>query len=145
MPKIHLSGKVTCWTGSTFLVLFSQACSYLTKVTLTCSAFYPGCYPREERPLGHQTKEQFKISESVLRKWISSVQFSQSVVSNSLRPHESQHARPPCPSPTTRVHSNSRPSSQWCQPAISSSVVPFSSCPQSLPASEFFPMSQHFA
>ena len=63
-----------------------------------------------------------------------SVQFSHSVVSNSLRPHESQHARPPCPSPTPGIHSNSRPLSQWCHPAISSSVVPFSSCPQSLPA-----------
>ena len=72
-------------------------------------------------------------------------QFSRSVVSDSLRPHELQHARPPCPSPTPRVHSNSRPLSQWCHPAISSSVVPFSSCPQSLPASESFPMSQLFA
>ena len=62
------------------------------------------------------------------------VQFSRSVVSDSLWPHELQHARPPCPSPTHRVHSNSCPSSQWCHPAISSSVVPFSSCPQSLPA-----------
>ena len=75
---------------------------------------------------------------------ISSVQFSHSVVSDSLRPHESQHARPPCPSPTPGVHSDSRPSSQWCLPAISSSVIPFSSCPQSLPASESFPMSQLF-
>ena len=75
----------------------------------------------------------------------SSVQFSCSVVSNSLRPNESQHARPPCPSPTPGVHSDSCPSSQWCHPAISSSVVPFSSCPQSLPASESFPMSQLFA
>ena len=74
-----------------------------------------------------------------------SVQFSCSVVSNSLRPHESQYARPPCPSPTPGVHSNSRPSSQWCHPAISSLVVPFSSCPQSLPASESLPMSQLFA
>ena len=74
-----------------------------------------------------------------------SVQFSRSVVSNSLRPHESQHARPPCPSPTPGVHSDSCPSSQWCHPAtISSSVVPFSSCPQSLPASGSFPMSQLF-
>ena len=76
---------------------------------------------------------------------VSSVQFSRSVMSNSLRPHESQHARPPCPSPTPGVHSNSRPSSWWYHPAISSSVVPFSSCPQSLPASESFPMSQLFA
>ena len=78
---------------------------------------------------------------------ISSVQFSRSVVSNSLWPHESQHARPPCPSPTSGVHSYSRPSSWWCHPAISSSVYPFSSCPQSLPigkASESFPMSQFF-
>ena len=75
----------------------------------------------------------------------SSVQFSHSVVSDSLWPHESQHARPPCPSPTPGVHSDSRPSSQRCHPAISSSVVPFSSCPQSLPASESFPVGQLFA
>ena len=73
------------------------------------------------------------------------IQFSRSVVSDSLRPHESQHTRPPCPSPTPRVHSNSCPLSQWCHPAISSSVVPFSSCSQSPPASESFPMSQLFA
>ena len=72
----------------------------------------------------------------------SSVQFSRSVVSDSLRPHESQHARPPSPSPG--VHSGSRPLSPWCHPAISSSVVPFSSCPHSLLASESFPMSQLF-
>ena len=66
-----------------------------------------------------------------------SVQFSRSVVSDSLPPHELQHTRPPCPSPTPRVHPDSGPSSQWCHPAISSSVVPFSSCPQSLPASVF--------
>ena len=75
----------------------------------------------------------------------SSVQFSHSVVSDSLRPHESQHVRPPCPSPSPGVHSDSCPSSPWCHSAISSSVVPFSSCPQSLPASESFPMSQLFA
>ena len=74
----------------------------------------------------------------------SSIQFGHSVVSDSLRPYESQHTRPPCPSLTPGVHSNSHPSSRWCHPAISSSVVPFSSCPQSLPASESFPMSQLF-
>ena len=74
-----------------------------------------------------------------------SVQFSCSVVSGSLRPHESQHATPPCPSPSPGVHSDSCPSSLWCHPAISSSVVPFYSCPQSLPASVSFPMSQLFA
>ena len=77
----------------------------------------------------------------------SSVQFSSfhSVVSDSLRPHESQHTRPPCPSPTPGVYSNSCPSSQWCHPAISSSVIPFSSCPQSLPESGSFPLIQLFA
>ena len=75
---------------------------------------------------------------------ISSVQFSRSVTSDSIRPHESQHARPPCLSPTPGVHSNSCPSSRWCHPAISSSVIPFSSCPQSLLASGSFPMSQLF-
>ena len=74
----------------------------------------------------------------------SSVQFSHSVVCDSLRPHELQHARPPCPSPTPRVSPNSCPSSQWCHPAILSPVVPFSSCPQSLQASGSFPMSQFF-
>ena len=91
-----------------------------------------------------------------LFKWVSSshhrgqsigasVQFSHSVVSDFSRPHESQHTRPPCPSPTPRVHPNSCALSQWCHPAISSSVVPFPSCPQSLPASESFTMSQLFA
>ena len=71
-------------------------------------------------------------------------QISRSVVSDSLWPHESQHARPPCPSPTPGVHSDSGPLSQWCHPAISSSVIPLSSGPQSLPTSESFPMSQLF-
>ena len=76
---------------------------------------------------------------------ISSVQFSCSVVSDSLQPRESQHARPPCPSLTPRVYSNSCLSSQWYHPAISSSVILFSSFPQSLPASGSFPMRQLFA
>ena len=75
----------------------------------------------------------------------SSVPFSRSVVSDSLWPHEPQHARPPCPSPIPRVYPNSCPSSRWYHPAISSSVIPFSSCPQSFPASGSFPMSQLFA
>ena len=69
---------------------------------------------------------------------VTSVQFSCSVMSDSLRPHELQHARPPCLSPTPRFHPNPCPLSQWCHPTISSSVVPFSSCPQSFPASESF-------
>ena len=74
-----------------------------------------------------------------------SVQFSHSVMSDSLQPHEPQHARPPCPSPAPRVYPNTCPLSQRCNPAISSSVVPFSSCPQSVPASESFLMTQLFA
>ena len=73
-----------------------------------------------------------------------SVQFSGSIVSDSLRLHGLQHARPPCPSPTPRVYANSCPSSRWYHPAISSSVILFSFCPQSLPASRSFPMSQPF-
>ena len=78
------------------------------------------------------------------RTQFSSVQFSRSVVSDSLRPHESQHARPPCPSPSPGVHSDARSSSPWCHPTISSSVVPFSSCHQSFPASGSFQMNQLF-
>ena len=74
-----------------------------------------------------------------------SVQFSHSVMSDSLRPHGLQHARPPCPSPTPGVYSHSCPLSRWCHPTISSSVVPFSSCLQFFPASRYFPMSQLFA
>ena len=75
----------------------------------------------------------------------SSVQFSRSVVSDSLRPHEPQHTRPPCPSPTPGIYPDSCPVSPWCHPTISYSVVPFSSCPQSFPASGSFQMSQLFA
>ena len=88
-----------------------------------------------------------KLLKTCSTSWVirfNSVQFRHSVMSDSLRPHELQHTRPPFPSPTPRVHSNSCPSSQWCHPAISSSVIPFSSCPQVLPASQSFPMSQLF-
>ena len=77
-------------------------------------------------------------------KWVVLSQFSRSVVPNSLRLHKSQHARPPCPSTAPRIYSNSCPSSRWCHPAISSTVFPFSSCPQSLPVSGSFPMIQFF-
>jgi len=91
-----------------------------------------------------ESVKQSRFFRTRVLKQLSSVQFSRSVVSDPLRPHESQHARPPCPSPTPGVHPDSRPSSQWCHPAISSSVIPFSSCLQSFPASESFPMSQLF-
>ena len=96
----------------------------------------------------HHVKRKQRAPSSSFSCWkwdFRSDQISRSVMSDSLRPHESQHTRPPCPSPTPRIHADSCPSSQWCHPAISSSVVPFSSCPQSLPASESFPMSQLFS
>ena len=92
--------------------------------------------------LGNPTGQRSLAGYSL---FFSSVQFSRSFVSDSLWPHESQHARPPCPPPSPGVHSNSCALSWWCHPAISSSVVPFSSCPQALPASGSFPMSQLFA
>ena len=101
-----------------------------------------GCVGGTISQEGARGQEQVRLRAS--HSYSVSDQIGRSVVSDSLRPHESQHARPPCPSPTPRVHSDSRPSSQWCHPSISSSVVPFSSCPQSLPASESFPMSQLF-
>ena len=85
----------------------------------------------------------YNVAYSILVK--TSVQFSRSVVSNSFRPHGLQHARPPCSSPAPGVHSNSCPLHRWCHPTVSSSVVPFSSCLQSFPASGSFPMSQFFA
>ena len=97
---------------------------------------------------------KYPVSNDLGLKWhwelhaeesLSSVQFSRSVVSDSLRPHEPQHPRPPCPSPTPGVHPNPCPLSQWCHPTISSPVVPFSSCPQSFPASGSFQISQLFA
>ena len=95
-----------------------------------------GCMGEDD--MKQDIEKKTKICGSVqIHVQFSSVQFSHSVVSDTLRPHESQHARPPCPSPTPRVHSNSHPSSRWCHPGISSSVIPFSSCPQSLPASEY--------
>ena len=111
----------------------------------SCGSFiFNSCLPR--LPCSPPSNQKGKEHEKVL--WtspggISSVQLS-SVVSDSLWPHESQHARPPCPSSTPGVYWNSCPSSRWCHPAISSSVVPLSSCPQSLPASGCFPMSQLF-
>ena len=92
--------------------------------------FLPGESHWQRSPVGYST---------------CSVQFSRSVVSNSLRPHELQHARPPCPSPTPGVHPNPCPLSRWCHPTILSSVIPFSSCPKSFPASGSFQMSQLFA
>ena len=144
----------------TGLKMFPTYCESESEVTQSCPTL---CEPMDYRVHGilqarilewvafpfsrgsSQLRDQtqvFCIAGTFFASWatreaLSSVQFSCSVVSDSLRPHELQHARPPCPSPTPGVHSNSCPSSRWCHPAISSSVVPFSSWPQSLPASVF--------
>ena len=89
-------------------------------------------------------RRQFTIWATREAQYLSSDQINRSVLSDSLWSHESQHTRPPCLSPTPGVHWDLRLSNQWCHPAISSSVVPVSSCPQSLPISESFPMSQLF-
>ena len=115
-----------------------------TDFLLSESINYLHCFLFTHSSLGKALFPSLLVPEELLLGWLqfSSVQFSCSVVSDSLRPHESQHAQPPCPSPTPGVYSNSCPSSRWCHPAISSSVIPFSSCPQSLPASGSFPTSQ---
>ena len=134
------------WRGGRCLLICIPRC---TTCFSTLTVFTTVGFEQHEYDV---TQHNFFIFLMLVFHWLlgslglfSSVQFSHSVLSNSLRPHELQHARPPCPSPTPGVHSNSRPSSQWCHPAIPSSVVPFSSCPQSFPASESFPMSQLFA
>ena len=95
-------------------------------------------FPKEDTQMSNRQWKMLNITNHQF----SSVHFSRSVMSNSLRQHESQHARPPCPSPSPGVHSNSHPSSQRCHPAISSSVILFSSCPQSFLVSRSFQMSQ---
>ena len=110
-------------------------------ITTNCGKFYKRWEYQTTLPISWETCMQKKQQNGT---WNNSVQFSRSVVSNSSRLHGSQHARPPCPSPTPRGYSKSSPLSRWCHPTISSSVVPFS-CLQSFPASGYFPMSQFFA
>ena len=135
----------------------SQFLTKLNSFTIWSSHHTPRSYPSELKTWPHKNLQvnvyssfshnwpKLDVTKMLFHRWADKLlhlhhgrvsQSSRSVVSDSLRPHESQHARPPCPSPTPRVHSHSRPSSRWCHPAISSSVVPFSSCPQPLPASE---------
>ena len=130
--KIMTSGPITSWQigGET--------------VEAVSNFIFQGSRITADGDCSHEIKRCLLLGRKVTTN-LSSVQFSRWVMSNSLQPHESHHARPPCSSSTLRVSSDSRPSSPWCHPAISSSVVPFSSCPQSLPASESFPMSQVFA
>ena len=124
------TGRVVTEFSSSGVVHLWVYSSYVT--------FYPLGWLRNYTAIGRTLSPTLTMVSSVS-------QLSLSVISDSLRPHESQHARPPCPSTTPGVHSNSCPSGWWCHPAISSSVIPFSSCPQSLQASESFPMSQLFA
>ena len=131
------------WRACDLLYLHNWSFTHVFYLLLATSCIRLGC----QKPCFswfHLDKNISSQEISLQKKVIRSDQISRSVVSDSLQPHELQHARPPCPSPTPRVHSDSHPSSQWCHPAISSSVVPFFSCPQSLPASESFPMSQLF-
>ena len=133
--------------------LFRQSSVQFSSVAQSCLTL---CDPMNRStpgpPVHHQLPEFTQTHVHRVRQkslsnltTLSSVQFSRSIMSNSLWPHGLQHARPPCPSPTPGVYSNSYPLSQWCHPTISSSVVPFSSHLQSCPASGSFPMSQFFA
>ena len=135
LPSVHCHWLSVC---SNNLPIFKQ---FFVISLLSCERSLPFLYKNHLSDICF-ARYQFATCFCIL---IRSDQISRSVVSDSLWPHESQHARPPCPSPTPGVHWDSRPSSQWCHTAISSSVVLFSSCPQSLPASGSFPMSQLFA
>ena len=148
-----MGGKNPIWTSTTFPCLFST-CGYRKQEKGGWKDFMTK--NREEQRTDRKHKIVLRKSkiininilnidwELLLHIQFNSVQFSHSVVSDSLRPYEPQHARPPCPSPTAGVYPNPCPLSQWCHPTISFSVAPISSCPQSFPKSGFFPMSQLF-
>ena len=121
------------WSWVTVVTETNSFTLVISGLVFSCVQPFANLYAGQEATVktGHGTRDWFQIGKAV-----PSVQFSQSVLSDSLRPHETQHAKPPCP-PTPRVQSNSCPSSRWCHPAISPSVIPFSFCPQSLPASVF--------
>ena len=127
--------QITGWTREVWLACFPQENKPQENYLSFCSCFFY-FFPTHSKI----------ITKTEDTSWLPpvSVQFSCSVMSESLQPHESQHARPPCPSPTPGVHPNPCPSSQWCHPTISSSVIPFSSCPESFPASWSFQMNQLF-
>ena len=144
-PSIFLKDK-----GSSFKIIYVCVCTCVCSVTQLCLTL---CHSAKlwivcQASLSmvfFQARNAGVDCHFLQYHMFSSVQFSHSVVSDSLRPHESQHTRPPCPSQTPRVYSNSRPSSRWCHPTISSSATPFSFCLQSFPASGCFPMSWNFS
>ena len=134
------------WHYPSNLLCYLGLWEYPLKPLSNTQSFNKHCLTNYVRYSSKPWRRRYKKVQA-LRKLVAwnLYQFSSSVVSDSLWPHESQHARPPCPSQTPGVYSNSCPSSRWCHPAISSSVVPFSSCPQSFSALGSFPMSQLFA
>ena len=145
------------------VLLFSQSCVSIISATFRTLQYVPAPSPKKLGPFSCHPPPNLHLSVFVpleiclfwkfhingVKQYMTfcylhlSVQFSRSVVSDSLQPHESQHTRPPCPSPTPGVHPNPCPSSRWCHPIISSSVVPFSSCPQSFPAPSIFSSFMH--
>ena len=145
--------SLTFTVGSSFCLRLFLLCIFLGKTFLYLSKFWFLCHLYKLKLWLSNYATPYSVC-IFLVSWdlslchiyfiISSVQFSHSAVSNSLRPHKLQHARPPCPSPTLGVHPNPCPLSQWCHPTILSSIVPFSSCPQSFPAPGSFQMSQLF-
>ena len=138
----EIKGERGCWTPAGQGWRIQGFYHYLSQRKDKISAL-----PATTPPPKHKNTQETLVTQTasrLTRYFLSSVQFSCSVASDSLWPHESEHARPPCPSPTPGVYPNPCASSRWCHQAISSSVIPFSSCPQSLPASESFPMSQLF-
>ena len=146
-PVLRLTVGDDWVTGHSMPQPLSAIVSFQQKI----SSFWWNCMASESflphSSFQHDGGTEVSQCQQFLSRWqtdssgqLGSVQFSRSIVSDSLRPHGLQHARPPCPSPTPGVHSNLCPLSQWCHPTISSSVIPFS-CPQSLPASGSFPMS----
>ena len=145
--SIHGISWQECWSGLHALlqgIFLSQGLN-MSLPCLLCWRWILYCWATGETlVLARKTLKANSCIVCIVEVLHCSVQFSHSVVSDSLRPHELQHARPLCPSLTPEVHSNSSPLNRWCHPGISSSVVPFCSCPQSLPASESFPMSQLF-
>ena len=139
---LDLCGLQRCNRIFIFITHLPKKCESKVDVTLECHVICIGLAKKHWYLLSVNMTHFFPVLYKYL--FFCLVQFSQSVVSNSLWTHGLQHTRPPCPSPTPRVYSNSCPLSQWCHPTISSSVVPFSSCLQYFPASGSFQMSQVF-
>ena len=136
-----LATRIKCFKQTLGILL--SACAKIKTIPKSWEHIFYCSHPALELETDYHKDALFRDGLNI-KQMYSSVQFSRSDMSDSLRPHELQHTRPPCPSPTPGVNTNSCPSSRWCHPDVSSSVVPFSSCPKSLPASASSPMSQLF-